>query len=354
MANDQYRNSLGLAQPKNRPKKLLDGFSNRKSFSKKAVPENHRSSREARSEFGSSPSSSINLKEQFLYLQNQHQELFEEYSVLKQKYRALQENYERLKAEHSTLEDDYNTLKSDYKNLEESHKPFNVRKILQLKFKKRADKESLEKRNIIQNIQISDEACFNTYLEDVIKSDTLRIPRIVVECVTIVESSDKFMKSPGLYRVSGNHNTIQNLRYDINSDNYKKLRKQKTPHEVCGVLKLFLRELKVPIVSLALLNQIIPGPSDMIHSRTIKVLELVNSLDELRRNTLRFLMQHLKKVADVEENEMDSTSLGILMSSCIFNETLSDVCPQRFEATSAVPRECTRTMIECYEEIFVL
>lgn len=59
-------------------------------------------------------------------------------------------------------------------------------------------------------------------------------------------------------------------------------------------------------------------------------------------------------VADVEENEMDSTSLGILMSSCIFNETLSDVCPQRFEATSAVPRECTRTMIECYEEIFVL
>lgn len=70
---------------------------------------------------------------------------------MKQKYRALQENYERLKAEHSTLEDDYNTLKSDYKNLEESHKPFNVRKILQLKFKKRADKESLEKRNIIQS-----------------------------------------------------------------------------------------------------------------------------------------------------------------------------------------------------------
>lgn len=104
-------------------------------------------------------------------------------------------------------------------------------------------------------------------MEDVIKSDTLRIPRIVVECVTIVESSDKFMKSPGLYRVSGNHNTIQNLRYDINSDNYKKLRKQKTPHEVCGVLKLFLRELKVPIVSLALLNQIIPGPSDMSEFR---------------------------------------------------------------------------------------
>ncbi|XP_021704427.1 rho GTPase-activating protein 15 isoform X1 [Aedes aegypti] len=347
MANNTFRDPLGLAQPKSRPRNFFDGFNNRKSVSKKAPQEQQRVSRESRSVYESS-SFGISVNEQLRYLQKQHQELIEEHKTLKQDYRELQHRHDKLETEYLTLEEDYNALRVDFKNLEESQKTFNVRKILQLKFKKRADKETLVKQNIIQN-----EACFNTFLEAVVKSDPLGIPKIVVECVTIVESSDKFMKSQGLYRVSGNHNTIQNLRYDINADNYKKLRKQKTPHEVCGVLKLFLRELKEPIISLALLNRIIPGPSDMIHLRTIKVLELVNSLDELRKNTLQFLMQHLKKVAAVEDNEMDSTSLGILMSSCIFNETLSDVCPQRFEAISAVPRECTRTMIECYDEIFV-
>lgn len=226
-----------------------------------------------------SSSFGISVNEQLRYLQKQHQELIEEHKTLKQDYRELQHRHDKLETEYLTLEEDYNALRVDFKNLEESQKTFNVRKILQLKFKKRADKETLVKQNIIQSefrwafgvrilryFRISDEACFNTFLEAVVKSDPLGIPKIVVECVTIVESSDKFMKSQGLYRVSGNHNTIQNLRYDINADNYKKLRKQKTPHEVCGVLKLFLRELKEPIISLALLNRIIPGPSDMSES----------------------------------------------------------------------------------------
>ncbi|XP_062554132.1 rho GTPase-activating protein 15 isoform X2 [Armigeres subalbatus] len=333
---------------KNRPSSVFDAFRNRSNGPKKVPNHHQRQAREVKSIAESFSSSSISIHEQFTYLQAQHKELNNQYAALKNNYQELNERHEKLKSEHSDLQDEYSKLNVDFKNLEDSQKSFNVGKILvHLKLKRRLDKESLVRRNILQN-----EACFNTYLESVIKNDTLGIPKIVVECITIVGSNEKFMKSPGLYRVSGNHNTIQNLRYEINADNYKKLRKQKTPHEVCGVLKLFLRELKEPIVSLALLKRIIPGPSDMIHTRTIKVLELVNSLDEVRKNTLRYLMGHLRKVADIEENEMDSSSLGILMSSCIFNETLTDVCPERFETISAVPRECTRTMIEHYDEIF--
>ncbi|XP_058451287.1 WW domain-containing protein tag-325-like [Malaya genurostris] len=345
MSGFNTRDTLGLAQPKHRPRNLFDGFSNR-NVAQKKTRQPPQASRVSKSVAGSS--AGISVLEQYQYLQLQHDTLIEKYTTLKRNHQALEEHHTHLKVENSDLKKAYEELQDNYQNLLDSQKSFNTGKLLvYLKLKRRTDKETLEKRNIIQN-----EACFNTYLETVIMHDAPRIPKIIVECVTIVESNEKFMKSCGLYRVSGNHNTIQNLRYDINADNYKKLRKQKTPHEVCGILKLFLRELKQPLVSLEQLRQVIPGPSDMIHNRVLKVLELVNSLDELRANTLRFLMKHLKRVADIEDNEMDTMSLGILMSSCIFNETLSDVCAERFEATSAVPRECVITMIECYENIF--
>ena len=90
-----------------------------------------------------------------------------------------------------------------------------------------------------------------------------RIPRVVHECIAVLEANDKFMRSPGLYRVSGDHNAIQNLRYDINANNYKRLRKQKSPHEVCGILKLFLRELKDPLISLETCAKYLPDVIQM-------------------------------------------------------------------------------------------
>ncbi|XP_058822320.1 rho GTPase-activating protein 15-like [Topomyia yanbarensis] len=344
MAGINSRDTLGLAQPNHRPKNVFHGFSNRSATQK--TRQQPQVSRESKSVAGSSAGFSV--LDQYRYLQFQHQELIKKHNALKRDHQALEELHMRLKAENGEMKKAYEELQENYQNLIESQKSFNAGKLLvYLKLKRRTDKETLEKRNIIQN-----EACFNTYLERVVMHDMPRIPKIIVECVTIVESNEKFMKTCGLYRVSGSHSTIQNLRYDINADNYRKLRKQKTPHEVCGVLKLFLRELKEPLVSLEQLRQVIPGSSDMIHNRVLKVIELVNSLDELRKNSLRFLMKHLKRVADIETNEMDSMSLGILMSSCIFNETLSDVCPERFETISAIPRECVITMIECYENIF--
>ncbi|XP_053697504.1 rho GTPase-activating protein 15 [Sabethes cyaneus] len=345
MAGISPRDSLGLAKVRQRPKHFLDGLTNRSAPQRKT---RHQPQVIRESKSVAESSTGINVVDQFNYLQVQHRILIEKNNALARDYRALAERHERLKLENTGLKEAYEELQENYNTLLDSQKSFNAGKLLvYLKLKRRTDKETLEKRNIIQN-----EACFNTYLERVIMHDNPRIPKIVVECVTIVESSDRFMKSGGLYRVSGNHNVIQNLRYDINADNYKKLRKQKTPHEVCGILKLFLRELKEPLVSLQLLHRIIPGSSDMIHNRTLKVLELVNSLDELRKNTLGFLIHHLCKVAAIEENEMDTMSLGILMSSCIFNETLTDVCPERFETMSAVPRECVVTMMECYDDIF--
>lgn len=61
-----------------------------------------------------------------------------------------------------------------------------------------------------------DEPCFNTDLEKVIMDETLiYVPRILVDCIDILEKNQKFMETSGLYRVSGNHTQIQTLRFQV-------------------------------------------------------------------------------------------------------------------------------------------
>lgn len=52
-------------------------------------------------------------------------------------------------------------------------------------------------------------------MDKVIKHEQLFLPKVLVECVKFLENKPEYMAIPGLYRVSGNHNVIQNLRYDV-------------------------------------------------------------------------------------------------------------------------------------------
>uniref|UniRef100_A0A182VX81 Rho-GAP domain-containing protein n=1 Tax=Anopheles minimus TaxID=112268 RepID=A0A182VX81_9DIPT len=308
---------LGLAQSKLKPRSVVDGFSNRSATIKK------RPTRPAGYPTTSRPISTssivIDTAAQFRYLQEEHRLVLEKCKKLEDSYSTLEAEYAKVKSDNERLQSAYEELQESYNNV--TAKNFNAGKLLvYFKLKRRTDKETLEKRNIIKN-----EACFNTYLQDVVMLDNPRIPRVIHECIAVLESNDKFMKSPGLYRVSGDHNTIQNLRYDINANNYKRLHKQKSPHEICGILKLFLRELKDPLISLETCEKYFPDVLQMKINTRSKVMQLINSLDAVRQNTLKVLMKHLRNVAAIQENEVDNFSLGLLFSSLIFNETLADV-----------------------------
>ncbi|XP_053670199.1 WW domain-containing protein tag-325 [Anopheles nili] len=332
---------LGLAQSKVKPRSVVDAFSNRTATIKQRPARAYGYATTSRPI--SSSSIVIDTAAQLRYLQDEHRKVLEKYKQLEESYSSLQADYTKVMADNERLQGAYEELQENYNGV--TAKNFNAGKFLvYLKLKRRTDKETLEKRNIIKN-----EACFNTYLQDVVMLDHPRIPKVVHECIAVLEANEKFMKSPGLYRVSGDHNTIQNLRYDINANNYKRLRKLKSPHEVCGILKLFLRELKDPLISLETCEKFL---SDVEQLSEWLLSALINSLDDVRQNTLKVLMKHLRNVAAYEENEVDSFSLALLFSSLIFNETLADVCPVKFQNLTAVPRECILAMMEDFEAIF--
>lgn len=61
-----------------------------------------------------------------------------------------------------------------------------------------------------------DENCFNTDLDTVIMHEThVKVPKVVVECIQKLESKPIYMQQLGLYRASGNHATIQRIRFKV-------------------------------------------------------------------------------------------------------------------------------------------
>lgn len=153
----------------------------------------------------------------------------------------------------------------------------------------------------------------------------VHVPKIIVECIKFLESDEEYMKTTGLYRVSGDYKTIQSFRYNviqnfylnnflevytltclfqINLGQYEKLKSfTGSPHEITGLMKLFIRELKKPLMPSKLFNTYIPTNLDLkdtsvnVHDKIYCLVDDMRHKPEWKRNyaTLEYLIKHLKK-----------------------------------------------------------
>lgn len=220
---------------------------------------------------------------------------------------------------------------------------------LQLKLKRRPTIETLSR-----NGYYKDEPCFGNDLNNTVMHDIhFDVPKVLVESVKFLESHPMYMKSLGLYRISGSHTVIQKLRYkvnrevtsknnlpthsidnflQINANNYKLLWEQTDPNNVTGLIKLFFRELRNPLISLEQIKDTIPkeeynffagsyhfqseknnfsAPPFIVstnknrndfpdsdkddHYRVIRMRALIDKLSPKYRSTLKYFIEHLKR-----------------------------------------------------------
>lgn len=88
---------------------------------------------------------------------------------------------------------------------------YNVAKSFQISFLKRSSKEELVARKIYQH-----ESCFDNYLESIEKHRFFsNVPKLIVECVQVLENTPNYMQVPGLYRVSANYSQLQKVRFKV-------------------------------------------------------------------------------------------------------------------------------------------
>uniref|UniRef100_A0A8B9RCC1 Rho GTPase-activating protein 45-like n=1 Tax=Astyanax mexicanus TaxID=7994 RepID=A0A8B9RCC1_ASTMX len=164
------------------------------------------------------------------------------------------------------------------------------------------------------------------------------IPFIIKKCICEIERRALRMK--GIYRVNGVKTRVEKLCQAFENGKELVELSQSSPHDISNVLKLYLRQLPEPIMPFRLYNSLMglakeslalvgpegaeagKGPDlvDLGLETDPKLMTLVHRMKELIADlpkanitTLRYISRHLRRIAELEEeNKMSPSNLGIV------------------------------------------
>uniref|UniRef100_A0A674JVX6 Rho GTPase activating protein 27 n=1 Tax=Terrapene triunguis TaxID=2587831 RepID=A0A674JVX6_9SAUR len=192
-----------------------------------------------------------------------------------------------------------------------------LRKLLQ----KRPPLQFLRERGYIKD------QVFGCSLQALCEREHGTVPRFVQQCIQTVEH--RGLDIDGLYRVSGNLATIQKLRYKVDHDENLDLDdgRWEDVHVITGALKLFFRELPEPLFPFSYFDKFITAIKIYDQAKRSKCIrDLVCSLPEANRDTMKVLFQHLCRVIDYrEQNRMSVQSVAIVFGPTLLRPETEEV-----------------------------
>lgn len=164
---------------------------------------------------------------------------------------------------------------------------------------------------------------FGSRIDLICKREQRSVPSFVERCVAYVEQ--RGLDVDGIYRLSGNQAHIQKLRCQIEQyDNYDL--DGWDVHVVTGALKLFFRELKEPLVPIAIGNSFRDAASNPdqggVNSRRKRFKELLLTMQKESPSnlaTLKAMLVHLRHVVEhASQNRMQLSNLAIIFGPSMF------------------------------------
>ncbi|XP_048116376.1 beta-chimaerin isoform X2 [Alosa alosa] len=179
---------------------------------------------------------------------------------------------------------------------------------------------------------------FSCDLTTLVKAHNAPRPMVLDMCIREIEH--RGLKSEGLYRVSGFTDHIEDVKLAFDRDGDKADISAATYADIniiAGVLKLYLRDLPIPVITYDLYNTFIqaakiPDPD----ARLEAIHEGLLQLPPAHYETLRYLMMHLKRVTLHEkDNFMNAENLGIVFGPTLMHppdqETLASLNDMRYQ-----------------------
>uniref|UniRef100_A0A3B4AMD8 Uncharacterized protein n=1 Tax=Periophthalmus magnuspinnatus TaxID=409849 RepID=A0A3B4AMD8_9GOBI len=170
------------------------------------------------------------------------------------------------------------------------------------------------------------------------------IPFIITKCISEIER--RALKMKGIYRVNGVKTRVEKLCQAFENGKELVELSQCSPHDISNVLKLYLRQLPEPIMPFHLYNHLMGLAKESLHSDDAteaeescgssvgkgpelvdlgpdtdpEILNLIEKLKELLKElpkaniaTLRYIIRHLRRIAELEDdNKMSPSNLGIV------------------------------------------
>ncbi|XP_059418957.1 rho GTPase-activating protein 45 [Carassius carassius] len=174
---------------------------------------------------------------------------------------------------------------------------------------------------------------FGRDFSQVLQGDVDGVPFIIKKCITEIERRALTMK--GIYRVNGVKTRVEKLCQAFENGKELVELSQASPKDISNVLKLYLRQLPEPIMPFRMYNELMglakeslisdaseksPELVDRGSETEPEVLVLVEKLRELLKRlppanitTLKYIIQHLRRVSELEQdNKMSASNLGIV------------------------------------------
>ncbi|RXN33309.1 minor histocompatibility HA-1-like isoform X2 [Labeo rohita] len=179
---------------------------------------------------------------------------------------------------------------------------------------------------------------FGRDFSQVLQGDVEGVPFIIKKCITEIER--RALKMKGIYRVNGVKTRVEKLCQAFENGKELVELSQASPHDISNVLKLYLRQLPEPIMPFRMYNDLMGLAKESLNSDTSEagegvkspelvdrgsetereVLVLVEKLRELLKRlppaniaTLKYIVRHLRRVSELEQdNKMSASNLGIV------------------------------------------
>ncbi|XP_048849894.1 beta-chimaerin-like [Brienomyrus brachyistius] len=179
---------------------------------------------------------------------------------------------------------------------------------------------------------------FSCDLTTLVKAHNTPRPMVVDMCIREIER--RGLQSEGLYRVSGFTDHIEDVKLafdrdgdkaDISEDTYADI------NIIAGALKLYLRDLPIPIITYDLYSRFIQAAKITDPDARLEAIhDGLLLLPPAHYETLRFLVTHLKRVTSFEkDNLMNAENLGIVFGPTLMRppdqSTLATLNDMRYQ-----------------------
>ncbi|CAN9497746.1 unnamed protein product [Ophioblennius macclurei] len=152
-------------------------------------------------------------------------------------------------------------------------------------------------------------------LTTLVKACNTARPMVVDMCIREIES--RGLKSEGLYRISGFTESVEEVKMGFDKDGEKtdiSVNAYEDINIITGALKLYLRDLPVPVISYDAYPRFIEAAKLTDAEKKLEAFrEALALLPPSHIETLKYLMAHLKRVTQNEKfNLMNAENLAIV------------------------------------------
>ncbi|CAM4957805.1 unnamed protein product [Rotaria socialis] len=151
-------------------------------------------------------------------------------------------------------------------------------------------------------------------------------PVVLEKCVNEIEARPHALDTEGIYRIAGFSDTVEEIKLAFERDcDHVDLSQERYPdiHAITCVLKLYLRQLPIPLISFDVQTQLLELRPSSLCVTTIR--SIIRRLPPAHFYTLKYLCEHLLKVSQHSmHNQMTMENLAIVFGPTIMRSENPD------------------------------